>query len=126
MDPKLVADMLMGVLRGIGREPVGDEAVAIIKHCREEARTEVWLDTELFWRRSPLWLFIRVSLQLTLDRAARRRGHGNLEQPTSLYKAFMIFLMASVLDRAVSGHVSHDLLFFMRAKISRRVVKLGS
>ncbi|KAK5658652.1 hypothetical protein OQA88_2048 [Cercophora sp. LCS_1] len=122
MDPKLVTDMLMGVLRGIGREPVGDEAVAIIKHSREEVRREVWSGTEFFWRRSPVWLFIRVVLQLTLDRTTRRRGN----QQTSLYKAFMIFLMASVLDRAESEHVSHDLLFFMKAKISRRVVKLGA
>jgi hypothetical protein len=125
-DPRLVTDMVMGVLRGIGRDLTTDEAVVISKHCREEVLKEVWPDTEFFWRRTPLWLLIRVVLQLTLDRAAaRQRGSGNNGQPTSLYKAFMIFLMGSVLDRATSEHVSHDLLFFMKAKISRRVVKLG-
>jgi hypothetical protein len=125
-DPRLVTDMLMGVLRGIGRNLMTtDEAFIIIKHCREEVCREVWPGTEFFWRRSPLWLLVRVALQLTLDRPARPRGDGNRRQPVSLYKAFMIFLMSSVVDRAESAHVSHDLLFFMKAKISRRVVKLG-
>lgn len=128
-DPKLVIDMIMGVLRGIGRDLTTDEVVSIGKHSREEAIKEVWPSSaeskvEFFWRRSALWLLLRVVLQLTLDRTAGKDSH-NSGQPISLYKAFMVFLMASVLDKATRGHVPHEILFFMKAKINRRVLKLG-
>lgn len=128
-DPKLVNDMFLGVLRGIGRDLTADDVVYIGKQGREEALREVWpdgnrLETEFFWRSSPLWLLIRVALQLTLDRAGGQRGDGGGQQ-ASLYKAFMVFLMSFVLERAAREHVLHDLLLFMKAKISRRVLKLG-
>lgn len=61
-----------------------------------------------------------------IDRAARPPDDGKSRQLTFLYKTFMIFLISFVLDRASSKHLPHDLLFFIKAKISRRVVKLGT
>ncbi|KLU91499.1 hypothetical protein MAPG_10017 [Magnaporthiopsis poae ATCC 64411] len=87
-----------------------------------------------FWRRSPLWLLTRVALQLTLHRSARQRkgegggsgykNHAHLHG-RPLYKAFMVFLMSCVLERAADEHMPHDLLFFMKAKLAVRVLKLG-
>lgn len=137
-DPELVNDMIMGVLRGIGRSLKG-EAVFIRKHSREEALLEAREGDSggsLLWRRSSLWLLIRVALQLTLYHAAKQHeggggGGGGDESPLHhpgrrLYKVLMIFLMSCVLDRAVHERAPHDLLLFMKAKISRRILKLGS
>lgn len=139
-DPTLVNDMIMGVLRGIGRN-LKDEAVFIRKRSREEAVAEphqsyVW--ETITWRRSSLWLLIRVALQLTLYHAAKQHegagdggggeGESSLHHPgRPLYKALMIFLMSCVLDKAAAHErAPHDLLLFMKAKISRRLLKLGS
>ncbi|KAL8381992.1 hypothetical protein RB595_005989 [Gaeumannomyces hyphopodioides] len=136
-DSEPVNGVIMGVLCGIGRSLIG-EAVFIHKHSREEAWVEA--DTEIDRRnyrcRSSLWLLIRVVLQLTLCHAAKQHeggggGGGGDESPLHhpgrpLYKALMIFLMSRVLDKAVHECAPHDLLLFMKAKISRRILKLGS
>jgi hypothetical protein len=46
-------------------------------------------------------------------------------QHVSLYKDFMVFLMSYILDNCRDQRISHDLLFIMTAKISRRLLKLG-
>jgi len=67
-----------------------------------------------------MWLLIRVALQLTLDFVGGQR------RLRSYYKEFMIFLLTYILDQADQEHVSHDILFFMKAKIDQRVLKLGA
>jgi len=124
-NPELVNDMVMGVLRGIGRSLEG-EATLIYKHVREEALKEDFPRamgeiSSYFWRRSPLWLLLRVALQLTLDRAAEQHdGSGGNKRRhhrgRPLYKAIMIVLMSCVLQRAVGKRAPHHLLFFMRLK----------
>ncbi|OBZ74845.1 hypothetical protein A0H81_05455 [Grifola frondosa] len=42
------------------------------------------------------------------------------------YKSFMVFLMAKILLQALNRDMSSDLLFCMRAKLSRRLYKLGT
>ncbi|EJT72146.1 hypothetical protein GGTG_09013 [Gaeumannomyces tritici R3-111a-1] len=134
--PALANEVLMAVLRRIGRG-LADEVVSISKHSREESLTEEWPPdpaeptlrhgyTKFSWRRSPLWLLLRVALQLTLDRAAKREEQRAGRPAVSLYKAAMVFTMGCVLDKAASGHVPHDLLFFMKSKISQRIMKLAS
>jgi len=138
-DPRLVNDMIMGVLRGIGRS-MADEIDCVYKNSREEAILEKWYTDngrkchEFHLRRSPLWFLIRVALQLTLQRAAGQRGRGGDDDDDDgnhthhgrpLYKALMIFLMSCVLERAASHNVPHDLLLFVKTKISQRILKLG-
>ncbi|KAF4634558.1 hypothetical protein G7Y89_g3549 [Cudoniella acicularis] len=47
------------------------------------------------------------------------------QQHVSLYKDFMVFLMSHILNNCAGQNLSHDLLFVMTAKISRRLLKLG-
>lgn len=110
-DPRIVTELLMSFLRGLG-EPA--EVQGICKNTREEV---VWADSLLPWRRSELWLLVRVSLQLTMTRVG-----GNSE---GAYKPFMVFLLARVLGTANRQKAPSDILHTMTAKICRRLVKLS-
>jgi hypothetical protein len=133
-DPVRTMTMVMAVLRGVGHCMIEDIPY-IYKHSRNEVIQPKPLtsdgkeykgsrDKRLAWRRSPLWLLIRVALHIRLDR--RVREGGVWRSSGSLYKAFMIFLLSSVLERAALVPVSDDLLSFMSTKIKRRMLKLGS
>ena len=101
----------MGCLAAVGEVvTVG----TITKHTREEV---LWSDTRSPWRRSPMWLLIRVALQLTLT------SHGS-KPPNDLYKEYMAFFGSQMLDKALQNSVSNDLLLVMSAKITRRLKKL--
>ena len=108
--PKLITEMLTGILRGIGQP---DDVARIYKRTREEV---LWSNAYKPWRRSPLWLLLRVALQTSL---------GTEDKLHSRYKSFMIFLMTQILERALRESLSSDILFVMAAKINRRVLKLA-
>ena len=108
--PKYITGMLSGILRGMGR--AADNPQRIQKQVRDDV---LWHDALLPWRRSPLWLVIRVAIQTTV-------AFGGGEE---LYKSFMIFVMSRLLDSAERSNFASDTLFVMRAKLSRRVVKAG-
>lgn len=104
--PKFITEMLTGILRAIGR-PADD-----VKRFRKRVADEVlWDNAKLPWRRSPLWLVVRVALQVAL-------------KDSTEYKSFMIFFLADILELAVKSCLSSDLLFVMNAKLSRRAYKL--
>lgn len=78
------------------------------------------------WRRSPFWLVLRVALQTTLKTGTDH----------TLYKSFMIYFMANTLGmglyirhkhtstKGVEGFpIKDETLFFMGAKLGRRVQK---
>lgn len=109
-DPKIVTELLYGFLRGVGSEA---EVTGITKRTREEV---LWKQSKLPWRRSAVWLLIRVSLQLTLDRAAVGSGE--------LYKSFIVFFLSRVLSTATDNMMSSEILTTMSSKISRRLLKL--
>lgn len=110
VDPKIVTELLYGFLRGVGREV---HISGITKNTREEV---LWKQSKLPWRRSAVWLLIRVALQLTLDRAAVGSGE--------LYKSFIIFFLSRVLNAATDNMMSSEILMTMSTKISRRLLKL--
>ena len=110
--PRFVTEMLTGILRAVG-QPHHD-VLRIHKHTREDV---LWKDTLEPWRRSPLWLFLRIVLQTSLV-----QKHG--EEPHRRYKSFMLFFMSHVLRAAMEAYLSSDTLFQMTAKISRRALKL--
>lgn len=120
----------MGILRGIGRD-AANQSSSVCKCSREEALLlgEPGTPSAVVWRRSALWLLIKVSLQLTLDTARNRDDCGDAEchlrPPHYMYKAFMVFFLSSILKKSAATSVSHNLLFFMKAKINQRLVKLG-
>jgi hypothetical protein len=78
-----------------------------------------------FWKsallpliRSPRWLLVRVSMQLALERQLTSSRE-------SLYKPFMAFLHAQVLEMAVEKLLQSEIVHSMNAKLSQRLLKLG-
>ncbi|PPQ73450.1 hypothetical protein CVT26_010200 [Gymnopilus dilepis] len=104
--PRYITQLLSMILLGIGKEAEVDR---IAKRIADDV---CWQDARDPWRRSPLWLVIRVAIQTT---AASRE----------IYKLFMIFLQMKLLRLFLKYDVSSELLFVTRAKTSRRVYKLG-
>ncbi|KAG2078525.1 hypothetical protein BDR04DRAFT_1086936 [Suillus decipiens] len=109
--PRYITELLTGILRGLGN-------IADVPRIRKRIGDDVlWDSAKLPWRRSPLWLVIRVALQTTLERSALGR---------TTYKSFMLFFMARLATLALEHDLSNDILHFMSAKIARRLLKLGS
>ncbi|KAM5377914.1 hypothetical protein ACJZ2D_004818 [Fusarium nematophilum] len=110
VDPRVVTELLTSVLRGIGKDVT---VTGVAKNTREEV---MWRQSKLPWRRSPVWLLLRVGLQLTMTRLG--------VDLNTLYKQFMVFLMAQALDVANRQLTANDVLHTMTTKISRRLCKL--
>jgi hypothetical protein len=108
--PQYITEMLTGILRGLG------EPANIKRICKRIGDDVLGGEGMLPWRRSPLWLLIRVALQTSLDRDA----------PTVDYKSFGLFLTSRILCDASEGELDSDILSIMRGKISRRLQKIGS
>ena len=109
--PKVVTELLASVLLSFGREaPVQ----SIRKNTREEVSYEM---SKLPWRRSPIWLLVRVTLQLSFQQAG--------PSSNKTYKTFMLYLLSSVLKAAQAQSLDSDILHTMSAKIARRLTKLG-
>ncbi|KAG2137478.1 hypothetical protein DEU56DRAFT_736818 [Suillus clintonianus] len=108
--PRYITELLTGILRGLG-------SIADVPRIRKRIGDDVlWDSAKLPWRRSSIWLVIRVALQTTLERSALGRV---------TYKSFMLFSMAKFTTLALDSDVSNDILHFMSAKIARRLFKLG-
>lgn len=105
VNPKFITQMLTGILRAIGR-PVDFD-----RFQKRVADDVLWNNAKLPWRRSPLWLVVRVGLQIALKNSVE-------------YKAFMIFFLSDILEEAVECRLDSALLFVMNAKLSRRGYKL--
>ncbi|KAG2129503.1 uncharacterized protein EDB93DRAFT_118250 [Suillus bovinus] len=109
--PRYITELLTGILRGLG-------SIADVPRIRKRIGDDVlWDSAKLPWRRSPLWLVIRVALQTTLERSTLGR---------TTYKSFMLFFMARLTTLALDHNMSNDILHFISAKIARRLFKLGS
>ncbi|CAG8972326.1 hypothetical protein HYALB_00001729 [Hymenoscyphus albidus] len=107
--PRLVTEHLMSFLMASGTPT---NVSTIWKNTREEV---MWKDSFLPWRRSPMWLLIRVAMQLQFSR----------QGSNDLYKAFMVFFLAHVLRLSHENNLRSDVLCAMNAKLSRRLFKLG-
>lgn len=107
--PKFITGMLSSILQGIGT-PLDSPDLRIQKNIRDDV---LWHNARMPWRRSPLWLLLRVALQTTL------RDGGN----HCLYKAFLAYFMADVLERASKTACKRENLFLMNAKLARRLFK---
>jgi hypothetical protein len=115
--PGFVTDFLMQVVAAIG-EPC--DTIRITKNTREEVLSK---QAHLPWRRSPLWLLIRVILHLVFHRLR--------DTPSStdeLYKAFGLFTLSHVLALAKVHWISlgNDSLRCISAKTVRRLHKFES
>jgi hypothetical protein len=106
-DPKYISGLLVGILRGFGQPAVVDR---ITKRIGDEV---LWRDAYKPWRRSGLWVVIRVALQTSPN-------------PDNLYKLFILFFHAYLLRLCSRRAFPSELLFIMRVKMARRLAKLGS
>lgn len=112
--PGMVSELLVGFLRSIG-EAV--ECPVIAKNMRDDV---LWDNGLLPWRRSPAWLVVRVALQL---------GFSRKPTPTisdTVYKEAMLFILSHALTLVVETSLSSEVLFSMRAKLARRLLKIGA
>ena len=108
--PRYITELLTGILRGVGKPA---DIQRITKRIGDDV---VWNDSRLPWRRSPLWLVIRVVIQTTLERNSLDRD---------LYKPFILFFMNGLAQRALHHDMSNDVLQWIVTKISRRLMKMG-
>lgn len=107
--PAAVSELFMGILKSIGNPAT---VSTIAKNTRDEV---LWDDAEFPWRRSPMWLLIRVALELVITRSS--------DGSPTLYKEVMVFIMTHILVSAFK--LPADLVYAMTAKIQRRLHKLA-
>jgi hypothetical protein len=129
--PRYISELLVGILRGYGQPAVIDR---ITKRIGDEVLLDTagellpdkrwwdklsqrrdklsWRQKHQPWRRSPLWLILRVSLQTSL-------------RDSNLYKPFILFFHARLLRTCVRRDIPSELLYVMRVKMARRLSKLG-
>ncbi|KAH9180324.1 hypothetical protein EDB89DRAFT_11871 [Lactarius sanguifluus] len=103
--PRYISELLVGILRGFG-QPASVDRIA--KRIGDEVLCK---DRYKPWRRSPLWLVIRVALQTSL-------GY-------DMYKTFILFFHAHLLQICVQRAFPSETLHIMRVKMARRLSKLG-
>ena len=112
--PALVTDLFFSFLSANGKPAA---VRRFWKNTREEATLSESKSSP--WRRSAVWLLVRVVLHLkmsTTDRGAMADG---------LYKRSMVFYMSRLLKHAMVAQLPSDILYVMNAKLARRMVKLS-
>ncbi|EUC59846.1 large low complexity protein, putative, partial [Rhizoctonia solani AG-3 Rhs1AP] len=106
INPNYFIQFFLGYLRGMG---VVADPPRVDKRVADEV---LWKDAKNPWRRSPIWLVIRVALQTSLN-------------STTTYKQFMAYHHATIISQCYKqGSFSSDLLHSMRVKMARRLFKL--
>lgn len=110
-DPMIITELFTSMLRGCGKAV---SSRGIRKNTRDEI---IQKDHKNSWRRSPIWLLIRVALQLAMKRYSK--------EADETYKEFMAFLMAQALHVANKlPNTSSEILSNMSIKVSQRLSKL--
>ncbi|KAK7056950.1 hypothetical protein VNI00_002668 [Paramarasmius palmivorus] len=109
--PRYITELLTGILHGLGDS---EQVPVVTKRIADDV---LWKNTLLPWRRSPIWLVIRVVLSTSLYRLNSSHTH---------YKSFMAFTMAQILRDAVRAGLDSDLLSCMSKKVARRLYKLDT
>ncbi|KAF3912496.1 hypothetical protein ABW20_dc0106228 [Dactylellina cionopaga] len=104
-DPRYIVDLFTGMMRGLGERI---EVNRISKNLRDEVN---WKSTLNPWRRSGMWLVIRVALQTTLS-------HNE-------YKLFILEVVGVILDQTIRLNVDNYTLSCISRKLVRRASKIG-
>lgn len=104
--PRYITQLLMMILRGMGNE-------ATVNRITKRIADDVcWMAAQNPWRRSSLWLVLRVAIQTTAD-------------SRNTYKSFLVFFQVYLLRLFLHHNISSQLLHAARVKTSRRIHKLG-
>jgi len=115
--PRYITELLTGIIRGMlpNPEQTFNQTTFITKRINDHALCDE--DADAPWRRSPIWLILRVALQTTLHDLG-------LDERFS-YKSFIVYSLSSILSAAILFKQPDHLLFVMNAKLARRVWKLS-
>jgi hypothetical protein len=113
--PGMVTDYLFNVVAAVGKAVT---ATRITKHTREEV---LWNNCKLPWRRSPMWLLVRVTLQLLFTRQSP-----NSPATDSLYKVFVVQMLSMTLTHAQAywQMLGSGYMHVINAKMLQRLRKL--
>lgn len=114
--PGVVNMLLAGWLLGYGECAT---VYPIDKHTRNEISCGDEL-RDLIWRRSPLWLHLRVMMQIQLHRQT------SPAQATSFYKQFMTYFHSQILQCTLDKNLGSDSLASIKAKVAYRLQKLAT
>ncbi|KAJ4380581.1 hypothetical protein N0V86_003940 [Didymella sp. IMI 355093] len=115
--PGMVTDYLPHIIAALGETT---SVTRITKNTREEV---LWSNCKTPWRRSPVWLLVRVTLQLLFT---RQDSLGPAAE--SLYKIFMVQLLSLIQERAQNDWqlLGSGPLYVLNAKMLQRLRKLES
>ncbi|OGM45290.1 hypothetical protein ABOM_006397 [Aspergillus bombycis] len=111
--PKMVTELFFNFLKPLCEQV---EPPRFWKNTRSEV---MCCGSQLPWRRSPLWLLLRVGIQHVFfcHRVSQEAHNG--------YKMFMAYFLTLILEKSYCKGVKCELLHIMQAKIARRLLKLG-
>jgi hypothetical protein len=98
--------LFFGIVRGFG---VDSDSPRIKKRIADEVLKSS--DAEIPWRRSPIWLMLRVLLHTS--------SSGRYD-----YKVFMVYFHASFLKHCVDCGLESHLIHTIRTKMARRLYKI--
>ncbi|KAI9666766.1 MAG: hypothetical protein M1831_001542 [Alyxoria varia] len=110
--PDLIAQNLRAVLEVSGERLT---PTLIKKRIRDDV---VWKSADKPWRRSPVWLVLRVALQRHLYHLFGQ-GFGYVQ-----YKTFLVSVIRRICDDFTAGDLAAEKLAMARAKLARRMAKL--
>ncbi|KAI9701732.1 MAG: hypothetical protein M1820_006360 [Bogoriella megaspora] len=112
VDPALITQMLMSVLEVNGYRTNPPK-------LRKRVRDDVcWDNAEKPWRRSPMWLVLRVCLQRHLY------GRFGSETGSACYKFILCLVHSQLLEDATRQSMHPEQIHLLKAKLCRRLVKL--
>ncbi|RVD83243.1 uncharacterized protein DFL_007638 [Arthrobotrys flagrans] len=103
-DPRYITELFTGMMRGIGTETTPR---SITKSIRDECN---WNNANKPWRRSGMWLVIRVVLQTTLN--------------NKQYKLLMLEVIRALLERAIAHNHESYAISCTSKKLARRCQKM--
>ncbi|KAK6335028.1 hypothetical protein TWF718_010470 [Orbilia javanica] len=103
-DPRFIVELFTGIMRGLGKEVTPR---SITKSIRDECN---WNNAEIPWRRSGMWLVIRVVLQTTLSETQ--------------YKFLILEIVRALLKRAVDRDYESYGISCASKKLARRCRKV--
>ncbi|KAL8801978.1 MAG: hypothetical protein Q9182_004107 [Xanthomendoza sp. 2 TL-2023] len=112
--PGLVTEMLMATLGAVGHPC---KICQVPKRIRDDV---VCANGILPWRRSTLWLLVRVSIQTTLTMQV------DAATAATIYKNFIVYFLTKLLGLAPSLNLGADKCKVIQMKTARRMVKLGT
>ena len=112
VDPAIITELLMTLLEAIGKRV---PPAVLAKRVRDEVYWEN--GAEKPWRRSPIWLVLRVGLLSYFHRVFGQRV------ARVHYKFILCVMLAQLLDETYED-LSPEIVAFQVAKLSRRAAKL--